>query len=549
MKMSKVEFGKKHNIGPQWLSVLCSLGVVPLVGKEPTRKRKDLEGKKKREWVEDESILLLKKEVHYVECPVCLKKMGCITRNHCKVCSVNINGIENLYCTVSLEKRIPTEEELNRRSEALLEVHRSPNGEAIRKKMSESHIKMYTTSQGEAAKKAISEAVKLRCLDPEYIEARRISSTLYHNIPEIREKTRVDTLKRWEDPEYRKQRMDYIGNNKAYYADSAQNARKYLKKESSGLHIRYKETLVNNGIEGFISEYLCDYYRLDEADPLAKIAVEVDGCYWHGCEDCGLSGYKKAIATDHRKTSYLQNRGWIIIRVKECEIKKDPNTAIEMIKELQVKRRGEAKIAIRESFLNGTLRVKSMVNKEEKPQWVPVSDVLRHHTPHKRMIEVITESGSSIKVTEDHSLFEGATKEPIKTSDIKPGDSIVGLVDREFKPITVKEVNDLPSEEFTYDLSVPGSENFVVDSGILAHNSYSISGVSLDIDKSSKYQSMKENFIQEYDKVVDAAKRSIKIIKGLKQPRFGIGISSALGPFSGNGVQSRANWVRGGGFS
>lgn len=79
--------------------------------------------------------------------------------------------------------------------------------------------------------------------------------------------------------------------------------------------------------------------------------------------------------------------------------------------------------------------------------------------------------------------------------------------------------------------------------------SYSISGVSLDIDKSSKYQSMKENFIQEYDKVVDAAKRSIKIIKGLKQPRYGIGISSALGPFSGNGVQSRANWVRGGGFS
>jgi hypothetical protein len=61
---------------------------------------------------------------------------------------------------------------------------------------------------------------------------------------------------------------------------------------------------------------------------------------------------------------------------------------------------------------------------------------------------------------------------------------------------------------------------------------------------------MKENFIQEYDKLVDGAKRSIKIIKGLRQPRYGIGISSALGPFSRPGVQSRANWVRGnGGFS
>jgi len=205
---------------------------------------------------------------------------------------------------------------------------------------------------------------------------------------------------------------------------------------------------------------------------------------------------------------------------------------------------------IKKSFLNGTLRVKSMVEKNDIPQWVPVSDVLRHNTPHKRMMEVITETGSSTKVTEDHSLFEGVTRAPQKTSDIKIGDSIVGLVGKIFGPINVVEINEHQPEQHTYDLSVPGSENFVLDSGVLAHNSYSISGVSLDIDKSSKYQSMKENFIQEYDKVVDAAKRSIKIIKGLRQPRYGIGISSALGPFSSPGVQSRANWVRsGGGFT
>ena len=76
---------------------------------------------------------------------------------------------------------------------------------------------------------------------------------------------------------------------------------------------------------------------------------------------------------------------------------------------------------------------------------------------------------------------------------------------------------------------------------------YSVSGVSLDLDKSSKYQSMKENWEQNFDKMQEKAKNSIKIVKGLQQPRYGIGISSALGPFSRVGVQSRRNYVGGGG--
>ena len=77
--------------------------------------------------------------------------------------------------------------------------------------------------------------------------------------------------------------------------------------------------------------------------------------------------------------------------------------------------------------------------------------------------------------------------------------------------------------------------------------SYSISGVSLDIDKSSKYLSLKENFEGQHEKMLDQAKSSIKIVKGLQQPRYGIGISSALGPYSRVGVQSRRNYISGGG--
>jgi hypothetical protein len=75
---------------------------------------------------------------------------------------------------------------------------------------------------------------------------------------------------------------------------------------------------------------------------------------------------------------------------------------------------------------------------------------------------------------------------------------------------------------------------------------YSISGVSLDIEKSSKYMSVKDEFINEYDKLVEAAKRSIKIIKGLRQFRYGVGITSALGPLSRPGIQSRRNMIEAG---
>jgi hypothetical protein len=76
--------------------------------------------------------------------------------------------------------------------------------------------------------------------------------------------------------------------------------------------------------------------------------------------------------------------------------------------------------------------------------------------------------------------------------------------------------------------------------------SYSISGVSLDIEKSSKYQGMADSFTAEFDKLVEQNKASIKIIKGLRQQKFGIGITSALGPMSRPGVQSRRNMLSAG---
>lgn len=72
---------------------------------------------------------------------------------------------------------------------------------------------------------------------------------------------------------------------------------------------------------------------------------------------------------------------------------------------------------------------------------------------------------------------------------------------------------------------------------------YSIGGISLSIDKSSKYQSLKENAESQWDKLVEAKSRTTKYMRGLKQPRFGIGVRSAFGPHVGRGVLSPRQFI------
>jgi hypothetical protein len=72
---------------------------------------------------------------------------------------------------------------------------------------------------------------------------------------------------------------------------------------------------------------------------------------------------------------------------------------------------------------------------------------------------------------------------------------------------------------------------------------YSIGGVSLSLEKSSKYESLKQNAESMFDKATEAKARTVKYIRGLQQPRFGIGIRSAFGPHVGRGVLSPRHFL------
>ncbi len=289
----------------------------------------------------------------------------------------------------------------------------------------------------------------------------------------------------------------------------------------------------------------------------------------------------------------------------------------------------EAKKDIYKNFIEGSLQVQS-VSKDKKVEWKRIIDVLQHDVTLKDQYCISVNNGQvRCSTTGDHSLYRNKEQEieELFVREAVIGDKLAVVDEGKVIDGILNSLLLIPSIKFMYDLSVEDNHNFVLLSGLVAHNTfrppatekfmqtqtqvfgylwedeelyeyllgavdelnssppvtgvtldtlpdrwrtnvlmraaafacgamtmtwnvnefdYSISGVSLSIEKSSKYESMKNNFLQEWDKSRELIKASIKIIKGLQQPRYGVGISSALGPYSRPGTQSRRNFSSGG---
>jgi hypothetical protein len=197
--------------------------------------------------------------------------------------------------------------------------------------------------------------------------------------------------------------------------------------------------------------------------------------------------------------------------------------------------------AIGRAYRAGELRTLS-VSRQGELELCMVADVMQHSTGHKAAMCIEVEGGAKVVTTEDHSLFS-AVNEPVRSDCLSEGSGIVVVTGGCVGLASVVKAASVAPLDVSYDLSVPGPENFVLTNGIVAHNSYSIGGVSLDIEKSSKYESaynaMKEAFSDQLEK----AKLTVKLVKGLQQPKYGIGIRSSFGPYTGRGTLTPRRFV------
>lgn len=79
--------------------------------------------------------------------------------------------------------------------------------------------------------------------------------------------------------------------------------------------------------------------RADLVFRTPRVAVFVDGCYWHGCPQHGTTAKTNAAywsekiarnrARDHETGTLLEKAGWVVLRFWEHE---DPNQAANTIK-------------------------------------------------------------------------------------------------------------------------------------------------------------------------------------------------------------------------
>ena len=75
----------------------------------------------------------------------------------------------------------------------------------------------------------------------------------------------------------------------------------------------------------------------DFAWPALKVAVFVDGCFWHGCPRCNrpsksnVKFWRKKVEDnrrrDRRVARKLRRAGWSVLRVWECKVESDATLA------------------------------------------------------------------------------------------------------------------------------------------------------------------------------------------------------------------------------
>ena len=110
-----------------------------------------------------------------------------------------------------------------------------------------------------------------------------------------------------------------------------------------------RKSLRKIGISGYRLHWKKASGRPDIAYPGRKIAIFVNGCFWHRCPHCNLplpksntefwlKKFDKNKERDAKKIHDLEEDGWKIIVLWECEIKKDALGCAKKIKELIVNR-------------------------------------------------------------------------------------------------------------------------------------------------------------------------------------------------------------------
>lgn len=103
-----------------------------------------------------------------------------------------------------------------------------------------------------------------------------------------------------------------------------------------------RKLLWKNGLRGYRLHWKIAG-RPDIAFVSKKLAIFVNGCYWHRCPNCHpnipksntafwTNKFAKNVERDKRKIESLKLKNWNVLTLWECEIKENPDQQIAKVK-------------------------------------------------------------------------------------------------------------------------------------------------------------------------------------------------------------------------
>lgn len=261
--------------------------------------------------VDPTSLANLQEGTHYVVCASCGAFQALIQKKHLRACSG--------YGVSEYLQRHPKAQMLSK----LCQSNKAKT-ETQRKAQSKKLLDRFQTEAGCQTKQQISEASK-RMHASGYQEQAAEHLRSMTGSPEGRAQHRKEALARWQNGTLRKTVVGWHKQNPEESKALAANARQHNTKKYTKLHQKLKGALVTAGVQS-VTEYEIGYYAIDEAIPSAKIAIEADGCYWHGCSVCGFPALSDNARIDKAKESFLLARGWRVMRFQGHRILKEADT-------------------------------------------------------------------------------------------------------------------------------------------------------------------------------------------------------------------------------
>lgn len=276
--------------------------------------------------VDPHSLSCLREGTHYVVCLECGSWVAQMTARHLKACS----GL-TLASYRGEHPGAPEMCDLTRSNKAKTEAQKRAQSEKLKAR--------FQTSEGEETRRQISEASKKRAP-----QLREVLAEIRER-PEVKAAYRERAEREWREggplvrgvacwhAENRDQNLAQLEEARGNLSEEQRRKNLSAQHRTSKMHLKFKGRMRSAGLEGFVTEGRVGPFEIDELHSEAGLAVEIDGCYWHGCLECGFEGVPSTVANDKRKDAYLKAAGFRVLRIPGHLVRSTPELALQQIQE------------------------------------------------------------------------------------------------------------------------------------------------------------------------------------------------------------------------